>query len=164
VRYLTDAGQLGHRKDSQSNTSAANVATLSSNRDSEVSAQNLFNIAALAALMARNVGSRTAFRRLWGHQWWIRRKFSQYQLYAMVLMKFPRADGKACVREIPRHEGRKGAAHLKTHHQFERWRMCLRGLSGARDAFLLAARAQNLRPQASKQWRLLPVAQLAGAM
>jgi hypothetical protein len=33
-------------------------------------------------------------------------------------------------------------AHLKTHHGFERMR--LRGLSGARDEFHLAATAQNL--------------------
>jgi hypothetical protein len=34
-------------------------------------------------------------------------------------------------------------AHLKTHHGFERLR--LRGLSGARDEFHLAAIAQNLK-------------------
>jgi hypothetical protein len=34
-------------------------------------------------------------------------------------------------------------AHLKIHHGFERMR--LRGLSGARDEFLLAATAQNLK-------------------
>src|SRR6516164_7677804 len=34
-------------------------------------------------------------------------------------------------------------AHLKTHHGFERMR--LRGLSGARDEFLLAAIVQNLK-------------------
>jgi hypothetical protein len=34
-------------------------------------------------------------------------------------------------------------AHLKTHHGFERMR--LRGLSGARDEFHLAAFAQNLK-------------------
>ena len=34
-------------------------------------------------------------------------------------------------------------AHLKTHHGFERLR--LRGLSGARDEFLLAAIVQNLK-------------------
>ena len=34
-------------------------------------------------------------------------------------------------------------AHLKTHHRFERMR--LRGLSGARDEFHLAAIAQNLK-------------------
>ncbi len=34
-------------------------------------------------------------------------------------------------------------AHLKTHHRFERMR--LRGLSGARDEFLLAATVQNLK-------------------
>ena len=34
-------------------------------------------------------------------------------------------------------------AHLKTHHRFERMR--LRGLSGARDEFHLAAIVQNLK-------------------
>jgi len=34
-------------------------------------------------------------------------------------------------------------AHLKTHHRFERMR--LRGLSGARDEFRLAAIVQNLK-------------------
>jgi hypothetical protein len=34
-------------------------------------------------------------------------------------------------------------AHLKTHHRFERMR--LRGLSGARDEFYLAAIVQNLK-------------------
>jgi len=37
-------------------------------------------------------------------------------------------------------------AHLKTHHGFER--MHLRGLSGARDAFHLAAIVQNLKTMA----------------
>ena len=37
-------------------------------------------------------------------------------------------------------------AHLKTHHGFERMR--LRGLSGARDEFHLAAIAQNLKTMA----------------
>jgi transposase len=37
-------------------------------------------------------------------------------------------------------------AHLKTHHAFERLR--LRGLSGARDEFLLAATVQNLKTMA----------------
>src|SRR5271168_957557 len=37
-------------------------------------------------------------------------------------------------------------AHLKTHHRFERMR--LRGLSGARDEFLLAATVQNLKTMA----------------
>jgi hypothetical protein len=39
-------------------------------------------------------------------------------------------------------------AHLKTHHRFERMR--LRGLSGARDEFHLAAIAQNLKLLASR--------------
>ena len=42
-------------------------------------------------------------------------------------------------------------AHLKTHHRFERMR--LRGLSGARDEFHLAAIAQNLKTLASQLWR-----------
>jgi hypothetical protein len=42
-------------------------------------------------------------------------------------------------------------AHLKTHHRFERMR--LRGLSGARDEFHLAAIVQNLKTLAL---RLVP--------
>jgi transposase len=42
-------------------------------------------------------------------------------------------------------------AHLKTHHRFER--MCLRGLSGARDEFHLAAIVQNLKTLANHIWR-----------
>jgi hypothetical protein len=42
-------------------------------------------------------------------------------------------------------------AHLKTHHRFERMR--LRGLSGARDEFHLAAIAQNLKSLANYIWR-----------
>jgi transposase len=42
-------------------------------------------------------------------------------------------------------------AHLKTHHRFERMR--LRGLSGARDEFHLAAIAQNLKTLALRVWR-----------
>jgi transposase len=42
-------------------------------------------------------------------------------------------------------------AHLKTHHHFERMR--LRGLSGARDEFHLAAIAQNLKTLALRIWR-----------
>ena len=38
-------------------------------------------------------------------------------------------------------------AHLKTHHRFERMR--LRGLSGARDEFHLAATVQNLKTLAN---------------
>jgi hypothetical protein len=38
---------------------------------------------------------------------------------------------------------RRRFAHLKIHHGFERMR--LRGLSGARDEFLLAATVQNLK-------------------
>jgi transposase len=42
-------------------------------------------------------------------------------------------------------------AHLKTHHGFERMR--LRGLSGARDEFHLAAIVQNLKTLANYLWR-----------
>jgi transposase len=42
-------------------------------------------------------------------------------------------------------------AHLKTHHRFERMR--LRGLSGARDEFHLAATVQNLKTLAKYIWR-----------
>ena len=42
-------------------------------------------------------------------------------------------------------------AHLKTHHGFERMR--LRGLSGARDEFHLAAVVQNLKTLANYIWR-----------
>jgi hypothetical protein len=42
-------------------------------------------------------------------------------------------------------------AHVKTHHAFERMR--LRGLSGARDEFHLAAIVQNLKTLANHIWR-----------
>jgi transposase len=45
-------------------------------------------------------------------------------------------------------------AHLKTHHRFERMR--LRGLSGARDEFHLAAIVQNLKTLAIRMWRPPP--------
>jgi hypothetical protein len=45
-------------------------------------------------------------------------------------------------------------AHLKVHHRFERMR--LRGLTGARDEFHLAAIAQNLKALANQIWRPLP--------
>jgi len=45
-------------------------------------------------------------------------------------------------------------AHLKTHHRFERMR--LRGLSGARDEFHLAAIAQNLKTLANHMWQPPP--------
>ena len=48
-------------------------------------------------------------------------------------------------------------AHLKTHHGFERMR--LRGLSGARDEFHLAAIVQNLKTLANYLWRPPPDAQ-----
>ena len=50
-------------------------------------------------------------------------------------------------------------AHLKTHHRFERMR--LRGLSGARDEFHLAAIAQNLKTLANYIWRPPPDRQVA---
>jgi hypothetical protein len=40
-------------------------------------------------------------------------------------------------------------AHLKTHHRFERLR--LRGLTGARDEFHLAAIVQNLKTMALRR-------------
>jgi transposase len=46
-------------------------------------------------------------------------------------------------------------AHLKTHHRFERMR--LRGLSGARDEFHLAAIVQNLKTLGTHLWRPPPV-------
>jgi hypothetical protein len=45
-------------------------------------------------------------------------------------------------------------AHLKTHHGFERMR--LRGLSGARDEFHLAAIVQNLKTLAKHIWSPRP--------
>jgi hypothetical protein len=45
-------------------------------------------------------------------------------------------------------------AHLKTHHRFERMR--LRGLTGARDEFHLAAIVQNLKTLAGRIWRPPP--------
>src|SRR6266487_7005179 len=50
-------------------------------------------------------------------------------------------------------------AHLKTHHRFERMR--LRGLSGARDEFHLAAIVQNLKTLANHLWRPPPGIQAA---
>jgi transposase len=50
-------------------------------------------------------------------------------------------------------------AHLKTHHRFERMR--LRGLSGARDEFHLAAIVQNLKTLANAFWRPPPNTQAA---
>jgi transposase len=52
-------------------------------------------------------------------------------------------------------------AHLKTHHRFERMR--LRGLSGARDEFHLAAIVQNLKTLANHVWRPPPNAMTACA-
>ena len=42
-------------------------------------------------------------------------------------------------------------AHLKVQHRFERMR--LRGLTGARDEFILAAIVQNLKTLANHPWR-----------
>jgi hypothetical protein len=53
-------------------------------------------------------------------------------------------------------------AHLKTHHRFERMR--LRGLSGARDEFHLAAIVQNLKTLASQLWQPPPDALAASAL
>src|SRR6202049_4196402 len=53
-------------------------------------------------------------------------------------------------------------APLKTHHRFERMR--LRGLSGARDEFPLAAIVQNLKTLASQLWQPPPDALAASAM
>lgn len=50
-------------------------------------------------------------------------------------------------------------AHLKTHHRFERMR--LRGLSGARDEFLLAAIVQNLKTMAMRLTQPQPIAEAA---
>jgi transposase len=52
-------------------------------------------------------------------------------------------------------------AHLKTHHRFERMR--LRGLSGARDEFHLAAIVQNLKTLADRIWRPPPNVHLVHA-
>ena len=45
-------------------------------------------------------------------------------------------------------------AHLKVHHGFERMR--LRGLTGARDEFHLAAIVQNLKTLANHAWHPPP--------
>ncbi len=50
-------------------------------------------------------------------------------------------------------------AHLKTHHRFERMR--LRGLSGARDEFHLAAIVQNLKTLVNHIWQPPPKTQTA---
>lgn len=50
-------------------------------------------------------------------------------------------------------------AHLKTHHRFERMR--LRGLTGARDEFHLAAIVQNLKTLANRIWWPPPAQSLA---
>jgi hypothetical protein len=58
--------------------------------------------------------------------------------------------GLAITRKLARMMGG-DVTHLKTHHGFER--MQLRGLSGARDEFHLAAVAQNLKTFANYIWR-----------
>ncbi len=45
-------------------------------------------------------------------------------------------------------------AHLKVQHRFDRMR--LRGLTGARDEFHLAAIVQNLKTLANRLWRPSP--------
>jgi transposase len=52
-------------------------------------------------------------------------------------------------------------AHLKVHHHFERMR--LRGLTGARDEFQLAATVQNLKTMAKHLWRPPPNVSVHGA-
>ena len=52
--------------------------------------------------------------------------------------------------------------HLKTHHRFERMR--LRGLTGARDEFHLAAVVQNLKTLANHIWRAPPNEPVAAAI
>jgi hypothetical protein len=69
---------------------------------------------------------------------------------------YPEAGGSnsADYREKSRDERKKVEmrfAHLKTHHRFDRMR--LRGLSGARDEFHLAAIVQNLKTLANHIWR-----------
>ena len=53
-------------------------------------------------------------------------------------------------------------AHLKVHHGFERMR--LRGLTGARDEFHLAAIVQNLKTLANYVWRPPPDKQAAACV
>jgi hypothetical protein len=67
--------------------------------------------------------------------------------HARALMGTPEFE-RAC-HERKRVEMR--FAHLKTHHRFERMR--LRGLTGARDEFHLAAVVQNLKTLADRIWR-----------
>jgi IS5 family transposase len=66
--------------------------------------------------------------------------------YARSLKDTPECDKSRDERK--RVEMRFG--HLKTHHRFERMR--LRGLSGARDEFHLAAIVQNLKTLANHMW------------
>jgi hypothetical protein len=53
-------------------------------------------------------------------------------------------------------------AHLKTHHGFERMR--LRGLSGARDEFHLAAIVQNLKTMALRLLGPPPTGQVCASI
>jgi len=53
-------------------------------------------------------------------------------------------------------------AHLKTYHRFERMR--LRGLSGARDEFHLAAIVQKLKTLATHVGRPLPNTTITGTI
>jgi len=53
-------------------------------------------------------------------------------------------------------------AHLKINHRFERMR--LRGLTGARDEFHLAAIVQNLKTLANYVWRPPPDKQAAACV
>ena len=62
---------------------------------------------------------------------------------------------------MQRRPRRKRFAHLKTHYRFDRLR--LRGFSGARDEFHLAAIVQNLKTLANHIWRPPPDATVACA-
>ena len=73
-------------------------------------------------------------------------------------------DGTPAFRELSNRRKKvemRFAQDLKTHHRFERMR--LRGLSGARDEFHLAAIAQNLKTLANHIWRPPPDAAVACA-
>src|SRR5262245_66248662 len=75
--------------------------------------------------------------------------------YARALMRTPEFDKSRDERK----KVEMRFAHVKTHHRFERMR--LRGLSGARDEFHLAAIVQNLKTLANHLWRPPPGIQAA---
>jgi len=72
---------------------------------------------------------------------------SDHDLYVCPAGKLLKTTGSIGVDHVVRYRALKKLemrfAHLKTHHRFERMR--LRGLSGARDEFHLAAIVQNLK-------------------